>query len=390
MPTSISEPPDAAGADDLRTAIRTRAEELGFDAFGIAAPDSVTAAGRHLHEALARGWHGDMAWLAAKADRRADPRALWPEVGAIIMLGQSYAEDGDPLKLLGMPDRGLVSVYARRRDYHDVLKKRLKQIAGWLHREHGAQVKVFVDTAPVLEKPLAQAAGLGWQGKHSNLVSRRHGSWLFLGAIYTDLDLPADARHADRCGTCRRCLDACPTDAFPAPYRLDARRCIAYLTIEHQGHIDAEFRPAIGNRVFGCDDCLAACPWNRFAALSRDAALWPRAELTAPRIADMLDLDEDGFRLLTAGTPLRRLGHARFLRNVLIAAGNSGIATMAARIEPHLDAESPLVRAMAVWALGRLGPPARLAGLRARHLPDETDTAVRAEWEAAGDGVTSP
>lgn len=381
MPTSTSDPAAA-----LKTALRCEAEALGFDAVGVAGPDSVTEAGTRLRRFLARGWHGDMAWLQAKADRRADPRTLWTDVRSIIVVGLSYAPEGDPLAPLQQPQRGCISVYAQRRDYHDVLKKRLKRLARWLIAEAGGEVKVFVDTAPVLEKPLAEAAGLGWQGKHTNLVSRRHGSWLFLGSIYTTLSLPPDSAHADRCGGCRRCLEVCPTDAFPAPYELDARRCIAYLTIEHQGHIDAAFRPAIGNRVFGCDDCLAVCPWNKFAAASREAALRPRDELTAPRLAELLQLDEDGFRRLTRGTPLRRLGRDRFLRNTLIAAGNSGDASLAPAAEALLADPSPLVRAMAVWALARLLRHDALASLQQRHLEQETDADVRGEWRAAVPG----
>jgi len=384
MPTSTSEPaPETAPAlAAVKAALIGEARGLGFDAIGIAAPDAVGEAGVRLRRFLADGRHGDMDWLEAKADRRADPRVLWPEVESVIAVGLSYAPDGDPLAVLTQPSRGAISVYAHRRDYHDVLKKRLKRLARWLIAEAGGDVKVFVDTAPVLEKPLAQAAGLGWQGKHTNLVSRQHGSWLFLGAIYSTLALPPDAAHADRCGSCRRCLAVCPTDAFPAPYQLDARRCIAYLTIEHQGHIDASFRPAIGNRVFGCDDCLAVCPWNSFAAAARETALAPRTELTAPRLSDLLALDETGFRRLSAGTPLRRLGRARLMRNALIAAGNSGDASLAPAAEALLTDPSPLVRAMAVWALARLLGAEALAALRARHAPGEADPAVQAEWAA--------
>jgi len=378
MPTSTS---DAAAA--LKTALRREAGALGFDAVGVAGPDSVAEAGDRFRRFLSRGWHGDMDWLQAKADRRTDPRTLWADVHSIIVVGLSYAPEGDPLAPLQQPQRGCISVYAQRRDYHDVLKKRLKRLARWLIAEAGGEVKVFVDTAPVLEKPLAAAAGLGWQGKHTNLVSRRHGSWLFLGSIYTSLSLPPDSAHADRCGGCRRCLEVCPTDAFPAPYELDARRCIAYLTIEHQGHIDAAFRPAIGNRVFGCDDCLAVCPWNKFAAASHEAALQPRDELTTPRLAELLQLDEDGFRRLTRGTPLRRLGRNRLLRNTLIAAGNSGDSSLAPAVEALLADPSPLVRAMAVWALTRLLGDDALASLRRKHLEHEADADVRSEWRAA-------
>ncbi|HZD25367.1 MAG TPA: tRNA epoxyqueuosine(34) reductase QueG [Alphaproteobacteria bacterium] len=386
MRTSTSERQherDDAG-DALKQAIRDKARALGFDAVGFAAPDSVLGSGKHLRDFLAAGRHGDMDWLEAKADRRADPRTLWPEVETVIALGLNYGPPGRPLEMLKATERGNVSVYARGRDYHDVVKKRLKQLGRWLADEQGRGIKpgikVFVDTAPVLEKPLAAAAGLGWQGKHTNLVSREFGSWLFLGVIFTTLRLAPDAAHADRCGSCRRCLDICPTDAFPGPYQLDARRCISYLTIEHKGHIDAGFRRAMGNRIFGCDDCLAVCPWNRFARLARETALWPRAELTAPRLADLLRLDDAGFRSLFAGTPVKRLGHTRFLRNVLIAAGNSGSDTVLPPVLERLDDESALVRAMAVWALGELAP-ARFAAERQRRLPAEPDPDVRAEWQ---------
>ncbi len=297
-----------------------------------------------------------MDWLAATEPRRADPRVLWPDVRAIVMLGMNYGPASDPLA--NLVDRGAanISVYARHRDYHDVVKGKLKELAGWLARAGGDEtaVKVFVDTAPVMEKPLAEAAGLGWQGKHTNLVSRGHGSWLFLGSVFTTLPLAPDAREADHCGSCRACLDACPTAAFPAPYRLDARRCISYLTIEHKGEIPLEFRRAIGNRVYGCDDCLAACPWNKWAQVAHEAKLRARADLTAPRIGDWLALDEAGFRTLFAGSPVKRLGWTRFMRNLLIAAGNSGDRSLTAAIGARLADPSPLVSDMARWALAEL------------------------------------
>ena len=383
MRTSISSAAEPC-AGDLRPAIRDYAISLGFDQVGFAAPESVIEAGQRFRRFVALDRYGDMDWLAAKADRRADPRTLWPEVRGVIMLAMNYGPAGDPLALLDRSDRGVVSVYAQGRDYHDVIKSRLKRIGRWLHETHGAGIKVFVDTAPVLEKPLAAEAGIGWQGKHTNLVSRRFGSWLFLGAVFTTLELPAEAPpHADHCGGCRRCLDICPTDAFPAPYQLDARRCISYLTIEHKGHIDAEFRAAMGNRIFGCDDCLAVCPWNKFAERAREAAFLPRIELTAPKLRDLARLDDAGFRRVFAGSPVKRLGRDRFVRNVLIAIGNSGEATLADDIAPLLSDPSALVRAMAVWALSRLADASRLAELRDRHLPTETDAAVRAEWRAA-------
>ncbi len=367
----------ARGAE---AAIRTRACELGFDAVGIARAAAPAEAGRRLAEFLAAGHQGSMDWLADAEGRRADPQVLWPAARSIVMLGANYAPDDDPMALLARRRQGVVSAYARRRDYHDVVKGRLKQLAGWMAARLGGEVKVFVDTAPVMEKPLAAAAGIGWQGKHTNLVSATQGSWLFLGAVFTTLGLEPDAPHADRCGSCTRCLDICPTGAFPAPYRLDARRCIAYLTIEHKGHIAREFRAAIGNRVFGCDDCLAVCPWNKFAQASRDAALAPRAELAAPDLAMLAGLDEAGVRTLFAGTPVMRTGRDRVLRNVLVAIGNSGDPSLADAARARLGDASPLVRAMAVWALSRLLPDAAFSALRARHVGDEPDPEVAAEW----------
>lgn len=380
MPTSTSEP-GARTPHHLRNALEARARDLGFDAIGIAATDGDFPPGNRLEQFLARGRHGDMDWLQNHATRRQHPRALWAEVKSVIMLGMNYGPDRDPLAVLEHPDRAAISVYAGRRDYHDVVKGRLKHLAQWLVSRAGGDVKVFVDTAPVMEKPLAAMAGLGWQGKHTNLVSREHGSWLYLGALFSTLALPADEAHADRCGGCRRCLDICPTDAFPAPYQLDARRCISYLTIEHQGHIAQEFRRPIGNRVFGCDDCLAVCPWNKFARTADEQALLPREELVAPKLAELLTLDEAGFRALTRGTPLRRLGHARFLRNLLIAAGNSDKPGLIPHAQARLAHPSPLVRAMAVWALRQLCAPARWQTLKARHAQQESDTTVAAEWQ---------
>lgn len=347
----------------------------------VAAVDAIPKAPERLKAWLEAGHHGDMGWMDERTAERADPRRLWSEVRSVVMLGMNYAGEGDPLALLGQPDKGAISLYARRRDYHDVIKGKLKTVAGLLAARAGADVKVFVDTAPVMEKPLAEAAGLGWQGKHTVLVSREHGSWLLLGAIYTTADLPADAPETDHCGSCRRCLDICPTDAFPAPYQLDARRCIAYLTIEHPGHIDAALRPGIGNRVFGCDDCLAVCPWNKFAQASQETRLALKSELDALSLADLAALDDPAFRSLFAGTPVKRTGHARFLRNVLIAIGNSGLPALAEHAELHLSHPSPLVRAMAVWALGRL-LPLKAVTLAPEALQDEDDADVRAEWRA--------
>jgi len=322
-----------------------------------------------------------MEWLQRTASRRAAPRALWPQVRSIIMLGLNYAREGDALAILQQRDRGAISVYAQSTDYHDIIKPRLKSLARWLLAQAGGDAKVFVDTAAVMEKPLAGAAGLGWQGKHTNLVSREFGSWLFLGAIFTTLDLPADAPAEDHCGTCRACLDICPTAAFPAPYRLDARRCISYLTIEHKGPIPRELRDAIGNRIYGCDDCLAVCPWNKFAQASRDAKLAVHPELAAPRLLDLVRLDDAGFRKLFTKTTVRRTGRDRFVRNVLIAIGNSADASFVSDVERLLDDPSPLVRGAAVWALGRLDR-ARLAALADVHRSKESDSKVEEEWAA--------
>jgi epoxyqueuosine reductase len=370
----MTEPPQA-----IKDAICAKARELKFDAVGIAGPD-IDDAGDRLGEFLAAGWHGDMGWLEAKRERRVDPRTLWPEVRGIIVLGLNYGPAIDPLEPLSRRERGTISVYAQGRDYHDVLKSRLKQLASWLQSTHGGEVKVFVDTAPIMEKPLAERAGLGWQGKHTNLVSRELGSWLFLGEIFTTLELPPDAREQDHCGSCQACLDICPTRAFPAPYRLDARRCISYLTIEHKGPIPREFRKAMGNRIYGCDDCLAVCPWNKFAARTSEYAFLPRAELTAPRLADLAQLDDASFRALFAGSPIKRTGRDRFVRNVLIALGNSGDASAVPVIERLLHDASSLVRGAAVWALSQLADRGVLDRSRAQHLPAEADPDVRGEW----------
>ena len=338
----------------LRDAIRDRALAGGFDAVGFAPAALGEETRGRLAAFLAEGMHGDMGWMAEKADRRGDPCTLWPEARTVIALGLSYAPHEDPRRLLGHPARGVVSAYARNRDYHDLVKGRLKTLAQWIVARAGAGVKVFVDTAPVMEKPLAARAGLGWQGKHTNLVSRAHGSWLFLGEIYTTLALPPDAAAEDRCGSCRRCLDACPTAAFPAPYRLDARRCISYLTIEHKGPIPEELRPLMGNRIYGCDDCLAACPWNKFARATREPAFMPRAELTAPRLADLAQLDDAGFREVFSGSPIKRIGRDRFVRNVLVALGNCGDPAQAPAAEALLDDPSEVVRDAAAWAAARL------------------------------------
>jgi len=344
----------AEAEQGTREAIRDKALALGFDAVGFAHAALGDRTREGLRSFLAQGFHGDMGWMTEKADRREDPQVLWPDARTVIALGMSYAPHEDPRRLLDHPDRGLISVYARGRDYHDVVKSRLKALAHWVHRSYRTDVKVFVDTAPVMEKPLAEQAGLGWQGKHTNLVSRTHGSWLFLGEVYTALELAPDPPAQDRCGNCRRCQDACPTAAFPEPYRLDARRCISYLTIEHKGPIPEELRPLMGNRIYGCDDCLAVCPWNKFAHRTRDAAFLPRAELTAPRLADLAQLDDASFRQVFSGSPIKRIGRDRFVRNVLIALGNSGDPAQIPVAERLLDDPSDLVRDAAAWAVSRL------------------------------------
>ncbi|CAN7331589.1 tRNA epoxyqueuosine(34) reductase QueG [Bosea sp. LjRoot90] len=356
-----------------------RAKAEGFVVMRVTPVDAIPEAPGRLAGWLDAGHHGEMTWLTERTAERADPATLWPAARSVVMLGMSYAGEGDPLAILAQRDRGAISLYARRRDYHDVIKGKLKSVAGVLAARGEAEVKVFVDTAPVMEKPLAQAAGLGWQGKQTVLVSRQHGAWLFLGAIYTSAELPPDEPERDHCGSCTRCLDICPTKAFPAPYQLDSRRCIAYLTIEHQGHIEPEFREDIGNRIFGCDDCLAVCPWNKFAEAAHETRLALKDELDALPLAELAALDDAAFRLLFAGTPVKRTGRDRFIRNVLIAIGNSGDPALAASAEARLDDASPLVRAMAVWALGQLSP-ARAAELAPARLARETDPDVRGEW----------
>ncbi len=332
--------------------------------------------------------HGEMSWMAETFARRVDPRALMPAAKSLVMLGLNYGPSDDPLAALMRKDAGAVSVYARNRDYHDVVKGRLKELAAFLvaaAKPERADVKVFVDTAPLMEKPLAARAGVGWQGKHTNLVSREFGSWLFLGAILTDLDIPADAPETDHCGTCRACLDICPTNAFPAPYRIDARRCISYLTIEHKGPIPRELRAAIGNRIYGCDDCLAVCPWNKFATAGKEVKLAARADLGAPPLAELARLDARGFRARFAGSPIKRIGRARFLRNVMIAIGNSGLSALEGAARERLEDESPLVRGAAVWALARLLSRNEFVRLSAARANRERDIAVAEEWRAAGD-----
>jgi epoxyqueuosine reductase len=349
---------------------------------GIARPEAATAQQERLLRFLADGAHGDMDWLAANAERRSDPQKLWPEVRSIVMLGVNYGPDENPLSVLSQRQRGAISVYAKGDDYHDIIKKRLKALARWLIATAGGDVKVFVDTAAVMEKPLAVAAGLGWQGKHTNMVSREFGSWLFLGSIFTTLELPADDAGEDHCGNCHACLDVCPTEAFPEPYRLDARKCISYLTIEHKGPIPRELRAKMGNRIYGCDDCLAVCPWNKFAQLGSEVKLAARDALRAPGLAELARLDDAAFRATFTKSPIKRTGRDRFVRNVLIAIGNSGDVELAREAERLLDDASPLVRGAAVWAIAQLAPE-RIAELRARN-GDETDSSVLKEWRAFG------
>ncbi|MCA0013904.1 tRNA epoxyqueuosine(34) reductase QueG [Mesorhizobium sp. B292B1B] len=374
MRTSTS---DAA---KLRALIDAQARRAGFEAVAVTTPDAIPLAPARLAAFVADGFHGSMGWLAETLQRRSEPSMLWPEVRSIVVLAMNYGPDHDPRDLLARRDRGAISVYAQNRDYHDVMKGRLKEIAGKIVARAGGDVKVFVDTAPVMEKPLAEAAGLGWQGKHTNLVSRQHGSWLFLGTIFTTAELAPDMPEEDHCGSCRACLDACPTDAFPAPYRLDARRCISYLTIENKDPIPHEFREKIGNRIYGCDDCLAACPWNKFAKVASEAKLAAREDLREPALADLLRLDDTAFRAFFSGSPIKRIGRDRFVRNVLIAAGNSRDAALSDAVRALLADASPVVRGAAIWALARLVPEAEYRKRAAAGLQTEGDAAVREEW----------
>jgi len=370
--------------EGLRARLAAHAHALGFEAIGLTTPDALPDdIAARLMAFLAEGRHGAMAWLADRPERRADPRVLWPGVRSIIMLGMNYGPAEDPMPRLALRDRGTISVYAQGADYHDVIKRKLKVLARWLAAETGQDVKVFVDTAAVMEKPLAAAAGLGWQGKHTNLVSRSHGSWLFLGAIYTAAELAPDAPETDHCGRCTACLDICPTAAFPAPRQLDARRCLSYLSIEHKGPIPAEFRAPMGNRIYGCDDCLAVCPWNKWATVGQETALHPRAALQAPLLADLARLDDAAFRAMFAGTAVKRIGRDRFVRNVAIALGNSADPGVVPVLDRLLDDAAPLVRGMAVWALGRLLGPTEIASRATGRLPAEADPDVVAEWTAA-------
>lgn len=340
---------------DLATMIKEKAIALGFDSVGLTSPQALEHTATHLSEYIDAGHHGTMTWMQERQLQRATPTGLWPEAKSVIMLGLNYGPSTDPRLLLDRPECGNVSVYARGKDYHDLVKKRLKQLARWLVAEMPCDLKVFVDTAPVMEKPLAAAAGLGWQGKHTNMVSSEFGSWLFLGAIYTTLELPSDEAHDYQCGSCTACLDACPTNAFVAPHKIDARRCISYLTIELKEPVPHEFRKALGNRIYGCDDCLSACPWNKFASVSKEAQLHARLELQAPQLSDLVQLDDKHFREIFSGSPIKRIGRNRFVRNVLYAIGNSGDTSYLPLIAPLLTDESDVVRDAAEWAKGELG-----------------------------------
>ena len=363
---------------DPRALIRAEALALGFDVVGFASAADPWPAGARLAECVEAGRRGEMEWMETTRERRSHPTAMWGEARSAVVLGVNYGPDHDPLDALNDPTRASISVYAQGDDYHEVIKKRLKRLAGWMQRTFGGDVKVFVDTAPLMEKPLAQIAGLGWQGKHTNLVSRDLGSWLFLGSVLTSLDLPTDAAGDQHCGACSACLDACPTKAFPAPFQLDARRCISYLTIELKGPIPAEFRPLLGNRIYGCDDCLAVCPWNKFARTARETAFHARDALRGPLLAELVALDDAAFRAMFSKSPVKRIGRDRFVRNVLYALGNTGDAALAAAVTPLLTDPDPVVRGAAVWAARRL-LGAEALGLQ--HSA-ESDPDVLAEWAA--------
>ena len=383
MPARSEQDKERKKRESLTAFVRAEAANLGFELCRITRPDSIPEAKARLAEFIDAGRHGTMEWMAETQERRGDPRTLWSDVRSVVVFGLNYGPEEDPRSILEKPDKAAISVYARNRDYHDVIKGRLKEIATRFAARAGADVKVFVDTAPVMEKPLAAAAGLGWQGKHTNLVSRAHGSWLFLGSMFTTADLDIDATESDHCGSCRACLDACPTNAFPAPYQIDARRCISYLTIEHKGPIAPEFRPMIGNRIYGCDDCLAACPWNKFAASASEMKLQAREDLKEPSIVFLLTLDDASFRTFFSGSPVKRIGRNRFIRNVLIAAGNSGQRQLIDLCRSLSRDPSPDVRGMAVWALSRLMDAGEFQSFAAERQVEE-DGDVLNEWRLAG------
>ncbi|MBO1023117.1 tRNA epoxyqueuosine(34) reductase QueG [Ochrobactrum sp. SD129] len=381
MATSTSDTSQASDkALKLKRFLIEEAKAVGFDAVAFTGPDSIPQAPQRLRQYIADGHHADMLWMEETEERRANPSVLWPEVRSIMVLAMNYGPDSNPLSILEHKDRAAISVYAQNRDYHDIIKGKLKHIASRFAARAGQDVKVFVDTAPVMEKPLAQAAGLGWQGKHTNLVSRGLGSWLFLGSIFTTAEIPPDEPDRDHCGSCRACLDACPTKAFPSPYRIDAGRCISYLTIENKGPIPHEFRKAMGNRIYGCDDCLSVCPWNKFAQATSEMKLKARDDLKAPKLADFLTLDDPSFRTLFSGSPVKRIGRDRFLRNVLIATGNSEDQTLVPQVESLLEDPAPVVRGAAVWALKQLVSTDRFKISQKRLASREEDATVRAEW----------
>jgi epoxyqueuosine reductase len=381
MATSTSDTSQASDkALKLKRFLIEEAKAVGFDAVAFTGPDSIPQAPQRLRQYIADGHHADMLWMEETEERRANPSVLWPEVRSIMVLAMNYGPDSNPLSILEHKDRAAISVYAQNRDYHDIIKGKLKHIASRFAARAGQDVKVFVDTAPVMEKPLAQAAGLGWQGKHTNLVSRGLGSWLFLGSIFTTAEIPPDEPDRDHCGSCRACLDACPTKAFPSPYRIDAGRCISYLTIENKGPIPHEFRKVMGNRIYGCDDCLSVCPWNKFAQATSEMKLKARDDLKAPKLADFLTLDDPSFRTLFSGSPVKRIGRDRFLRNVLIATGNSEDQTLVPQVESLLEDPAPVVRGAAVWALKQLVSTDRFKISQKRLASREEDATVRAEW----------
>lgn len=381
MATSTSDNSQASDkALKLKRFLIEEAKAVGFDAVAFTGPDAIPQAPQRLRQYIADGHHADMLWMEETEERRANPSVLWPEVRSIMVLAMNYGPDSNPLSILEHKDRAAISVYAQNRDYHDIIKGKLKHIASRFAARAGQDVKVFVDTAPVMEKPLAQAAGLGWQGKHTNLVSRELGSWLFLGSIFTTAEIPPDEPDRDHCGSCRACLDACPTKAFPSPYRIDAGRCISYLTIENKGPIPHEFRKAMGNRIYGCDDCLSVCPWNKFAQATSEMKLKARDDLKAPKLADFLALDDPAFRTLFSGSPVKRIGRDRFLRNVLIATGNSEDQTLVPHVESLLEDPAPVVRGAAVWALKQLVSTDRFKISQKRLASREEDATVRAEW----------
>lgn len=381
MATSTSDTSQASDkALKLKRFLIEEAKAVGFDAVAFTGPDAIPQAPQRLRQYIADGHHADMLWMEETEERRANPSVLWPEVRSIMVLAMNYGPDSNPLSILEHKDRAAISVYAQNRDYHDIIKGKLKHIASRFAARAGQDVKVFVDTAPVMEKPLAQAAGLGWQGKHTNLVSRELGSWLFLGSIFTTAEIPPDEPDRVHCGSCRACLDACPTKAFPSPYRIDAGRCISYLTIENKGPIPHEFRKAMGNRIYGCDDCLSVCPWNKFAQATSEMKLKARDDLKAPKLADFLALDDPAFRTLFSGSPVKRIGRDRFLRNVLIATGNSEDQTLVPQVESLLEDPAPVVRGAAVWALKQLVSTDRFKISQKRLASREEDATVRAEW----------